>query len=247
MKYLIITVAGTATRFNIDTMKETLKCLYYKDEPHYTLLNQLIYNSGEYDKYIIVGGYLYEALVEYVNENLKDYAEKIELIYNSHFRDYGSGYSLFMGIDAIKESGEVTFVEGDLYFTKENFRQVYDSHKSVLSINREPIYSNKAVTIYISVDGRPHYLYDTNHSSLTIPEPFLAVFNSAQVWKFKSFDKLQQAVASLSEEQLQGINLEIIQAYFNDLGQEEYNVVSFKDWYNCNTVADYNVVRKLMK
>ena len=29
MKYLIITVAGTATRFNRDTKEETLKCLYY--------------------------------------------------------------------------------------------------------------------------------------------------------------------------------------------------------------------------
>lgn len=33
MKYLIITVAGTATRFNRDTKEETLKCLYYTDEP----------------------------------------------------------------------------------------------------------------------------------------------------------------------------------------------------------------------
>ena len=32
MKYLIITVAGTATRFNRDTKEETLKCLYYTDE-----------------------------------------------------------------------------------------------------------------------------------------------------------------------------------------------------------------------
>ena len=35
MKYLIITVAGTATRFNRDTKEETLKCLYYTDEPQY--------------------------------------------------------------------------------------------------------------------------------------------------------------------------------------------------------------------
>ena len=44
MKYLIITVAGTATRFNRDTEKETLKCLYYKDSPKFALLNQLIKN-----------------------------------------------------------------------------------------------------------------------------------------------------------------------------------------------------------
>ena len=49
MKYLIITVAGTATRFNRDTEKETLKCLYYKDSPKFALLNQLIKNCGEYN------------------------------------------------------------------------------------------------------------------------------------------------------------------------------------------------------
>ena len=56
MKYLIITVAGTATRFNRDTKEETLKCLYYTDEPQYALLAQLLKNCGEYDKYILVGG-----------------------------------------------------------------------------------------------------------------------------------------------------------------------------------------------
>ena len=54
MKYLIITVAGTATRFNRDTKEETLKCLYYTDEPQYALLAQLLKNCGEYDKYILV-------------------------------------------------------------------------------------------------------------------------------------------------------------------------------------------------
>ena len=130
---------------------------------------------------------------------------------------------------------------------KENFKPVYDSEKSVLTINREPIYSNKAVALYVSTDGRPHYLYDTNHSSLTIPEPFLAVFNSAQMWKFQSAEKLHEAVASLTEKQLQGTNLEIIQAYFNKLTREEYDVVTFDAWFNCNTVADYNIVRELME
>ena len=42
MNYLIITVAGTATRFNKDTKEDTLKCLYYEDNPEYALLPQLI-------------------------------------------------------------------------------------------------------------------------------------------------------------------------------------------------------------
>ena len=246
MKYLIITVAGTATRFNRDTQEDTLKCLYYTDDAKYALLPQLLNNCGVYDKYIIVGGYLYEKLEQFVKKELNSYGDKIELVYNEHFQDYGSGYSLYKGIEAVKESGEVTFVEGDLYFTRETFKKVYDSEKSVITINREPIYSNKAVALYVNAEGKPRYLYDTNHQTLTVPEPFKAIFNSGQMWKFKSAERLHEAVNSLSEIQLQGTNLEIVQAYFGELNAEEYDVVSFNEWYNCNTVADYNQVRKLM-
>ena len=231
MKYLIITVAGTATRFNRDTKEETLKCLYYTDEPQYALLAQLLKNCGEYDKYILVGGYLYEKLGRFVKNELSD---------------YGSGYSLYKGIEAIKEAGDVTFVEGDLFFMATDFRQVYNSPKSVITINREPIYSNKAVALYINVDGKPRYLYDTNHQTLTVSEPFKAIFNSGQMWKFSSSERLLKTVDSLTKEQLQGTNLEIIQAYFSDMNSEEYDVVTFTDWFNCNTVADYDIVRKLM-
>ena len=135
MKYLIITVAGTSTRFNRDTKEDTLKCLYYIDEPQYSLLSQLLKNCGQYDKYIIVGGYLYEKLDKFVKDELSVYGDKLELVYNDHFKDYGSGYSLYKGIEAIKESGDVTFVEGDLFFMASNFKQVYESAKSVISIN----------------------------------------------------------------------------------------------------------------
>ena len=246
MKYLIITVAGTATRFNRDTQEDTLKCLYYTDDAKFALLPQLLKNCGVYDKYIIVGGYLYEKLEQFVKKELNAYGDKIELVYNEHFHDYGSGYSLYKGIEAVRESGEVTFVEGDLYFAKETFKQVYDSEKNVITINKEPIYSNKAVALYINAEGKPRYLYDINHQTLTVSEPFKAIFNSGQMWKFKSSERLHEALNSLSEKQLQGTNLEIVQAYFGELNAEEYDVVTFNEWYNCNTVADYNQVRKLM-
>ena len=246
MKYLIITVAGTATRFNRDTQEDTLKCLYYTDLPAYALLPQIIKNCGVYDKYIIVGGYLYDKLEKFFKEELSSYGDKIKLVYNEHFKDYGSGYSLYKGIKAIQEPGDVTFVEGDLFFKAEVFKQVYDSPKSVITINKEPIYANKAVALYINTDGRPRYLYDTNHQTLNIPEPFRAIFNSGQMWKFASSEKLFKAVSALTEEQLKGTNLEIIQAYFGEMNAEEYDVVTFNDWFNCNTVADYNIVRKLM-
>lgn len=246
MKYLIITVAGTATRFNKDTKEDTLKCLYYNDDAKFALLPQLLKNCGDYDKYIIVGGYLYEKLKVFVEEVLSSYGDKIELVYNEHYQDYGSGYSLYKGIEAVVNDGDVTFVEGDLFFSKETFAEVYNSTNDVITINKEPIYSNKAVALYINADGKPRYLYDTNHNTLVVPEPFMAIFNSGQIWKFKSAVKLHNAIKNLSQSQLQGTNLEIVQAYFGDLCADEYDVVTFNEWFNCNTVADYNIVRKLM-
>ncbi|MBO7496344.1 MAG: licC domain protein [Salinivirgaceae bacterium] len=246
MKYLIITVAGTATRFNRDTKEDTLKCLYYTDNSKYSLLSQLLKNCGYYDKYIIVGGYLFDKLEQFANNELGSYRDKIELVFNEHFRDYGSGYSLFKGIEAVNEQGDVTFVEGDLFFNADTFKQVYDSSKNVITINREPIYSDKAVALYINSDGKPRYLYDTNHKTLIVPEAFRAIFNSGQMWKFASSEKLHEAVCTLTETQLHGTNLEIVQAYFGDMNPTEYDVVSFSEWFNCNTVADYEFVRKLM-
>lgn len=246
MNYLIITVAGTATRFNKDTDKETLKCLFYKGEPKYSLLSQIFANCSLYDKYIIVGGYLFEQLKQFIENELSEYSDKITLIYNEHYNDYGSGYSLYKGIKSITIPGYITFVEGDLFFSESDFRPVYDSDIDVITINRDPIYSNKAVALYINTEGSPRYIYDTNHKALMIHEPFTAIFNSGQIWKFTSFDKLLKVIDNLTNDQLRGTNLEIIQAYFSNVNSQDYKLITFNRWYNCNTVADYNFVRRLM-
>ena len=65
MRTLIVTVAGTATRFNRDTEKEVLKCLYYKERPEYTLLYQILAKSDGIDEYIVVGGGLFGVRMGY--------------------------------------------------------------------------------------------------------------------------------------------------------------------------------------
>ena len=101
MKALIMTVAGTATRFNKDTSRDTLKCLYFQENSRYSLLYQILDKARSLDKYIIVGGYLFEELSAFINCNLQEFKDKIELVYNSHYEDYGSGYSLIKGIEAV--------------------------------------------------------------------------------------------------------------------------------------------------
>ena len=193
MKTLIVTVAGTATRFNRDTEKDTLKCLYYRESPEYSLLYQILDKAENIDRYIIVGGYLYEQLEEFAEQNLSCFKSKIDLVYNPYYREYGSGYSLIKGIEALPEgTEEVVFVEGDLFFDRRSFSAVLESCRDVITVNREFILSDKAVVLYLDEAGQVHYLYDVNHKSLFIPEPFQAVYNSAQMWKFVSPGLLTQ-------------------------------------------------------
>ena len=248
MRSLIITVAGTATRFNRDTASPTLKCLYTEGGYEDTLLYRILQRAHDYDEYIIVGGYLFDKLTDYVNRLPIHYRAKTKLVYNEHYADYGSCYSLLLGINNVSDGfGEVTFVEGDLYFDRVSFRIVTDSLKSIFTVNHELITARKAVAAYSGIDNRIHYLYDTSHRYLEIKEPFSAVYNSGQIWKFADTALLRKVAGNLTEEQRRGTNLEIVQQYFDALKPEEYAMVECPVWFNCNTVNDYRQVFKIMK
>jgi len=243
MRSLIITVAGTATRFNKDTDKETLKCLYNIGGARNTLLYQILDKARDFDEFVIVGGFLYSKLEQFVKEELPEFNDRIKLVFNPEYATFGSGYSLILGIQNISaKTDEVIFVEGDLFFNREDFEQIKASKLNVITINHEPITAKKAVVVYENMDRHVKYIYDTSHSYLEICEPFLAIYNSGQVWKFTDIDKLKNVLANLTPEQTKGTNLEIIQGYFGDLKSSEYEVVEFSTWHNCNTVADYKTV-----
>lgn len=243
MRSLIITVAGTATRFNRDTEEPTLKCLYNIGGVRNSLLYQILDKARDFDEYIIVGGYLFDKLEYFIDNELCEFKNKIKLIYNPHYTDFGSGYSLILGIRNINPSTEaVIFVEGDLYFDRFDFDKVKNSDKNVFTVNHELITAKKAVVVYKNENHQLRYYYDTGHQYLKIDEPFLSIFNSGQVWKFVDPVKLIAVLDNLSETQVKGTNLEIIQGYFGDLAADDYQMVAFSTWYNCNTVEDYKSV-----
>lgn len=245
MRSLIITVAGTATRFNRDTQSPTLKCLYAIGGYQNSLLYQILDKARDYDEYVIVGGYLFDTLKDFVDNNLHEFKDKIKLVNNPEYSTSGSGYSLLIGLwNAAADATEILFVEGDLYFDKACFDKVKDSDKAVFTVNHELITAKKAVVVYTDTDGHLNYLYDTSHSYLRINEPFMAVYNSGQVWKFTDIDRLTAVLNSLTPKQTQGTNLEIIQRYFGSLPPSDYEMVTFETWYNCNTVNDYMTVYK---
>lgn len=246
MKSLIVTVAGTATRFNRDTNAETLKCLYTETDYKATLLYQILKKAEHYDSFIIVGGFLFDALERFVRNNLQEFADRIRLVKNDHYSDYGSGYSLQLGIRTLpEETTEVVFVEGDLFNTKDSFETVDNTETNVITVNRDYITSDKAVALYINTDGKIRYIYDTSHEALEIPESFLAIYNSAQIWKFTDVGRLFSA-GCRSGEDIKGTNLVIIQNYFGDLDRDEYKIIEIDPWFNCNTVNDYRKIKNLI-
>ena len=247
MKVLIVKVAGISSRFNRDTSRNVLKCLYYEDSPTHSLLYQIVCKVLDFERVIIVGGYLYDELVMYAEKYLSNLGPQIELVYNAHYKDYGSGYSLIKGVERVPEvANEIIFVEGDLYFDNESFSLVKKSLYDVITVNHEFITSEKAVALYVDEIDKVHYIYDTNHSLLSIPSPIKAIYNSGQIWKFTSLSKLNSVISLLSPKQIQGTNLEIIQAYFDNIPVSDLNFIALNTWFNCNTVADYQKVNSLL-
>lgn len=251
MKIVIITVAGISSRFNKEVPEEDkiLKCIYFEENPEDTLIYHMLEKASYADKIVIVGGYKYDDLVDYINDNItKDLQDKILTVYNSHFSDLSSGYSLYLGIkeslDNFSDIDEVLFVEGDLDIDSESFSNVVNSENNVLTFNHEPIYSNKAVVLYQNEKEEYHYLFNSDHGLLSLDEPFKAIFNSGQTWKFKDMNLLKIANDNFYENIIEDTNLGIIQKYF-DLVEtnDEIEIIGLNHWVNCNTRKDYKLIK----
>lgn len=252
LKIVIIGVAGVSSRFNKDIPEDDkiLKCLYFEKNPHNTLIYRMLEKVSYADRIIVVGGYKYDDLVSYINNNVsKDLQNKIITVYNDHFSDLSSGYSLYLGIkealDNFTDIDEVLFVEGDLDIDTESFNKVIYSDKNVLTFNHEPIYSNKAVVLYQNENDEYHYLFNSDHGLLSLDEPFKAIFNSGQTWKFTDMNLLKIANDNFYENIIEDTNLGIIQKYFDLVeNNDEIEIIGLKHWVNCNTRDDYKLIKE---
>lgn len=247
MKILIITVAGSSTRFSKSIGKDVIKCIYNEGEFSKSLLYRMIHQPVQFDKYIIVGGYKYSELREKVESEFVELKDKIDLVYNEQFADYGSGYSLFCGLKRAMEYpfDEIVFAEGDLFVDEFTFVKIVESNKSVVTSNMDPILANKAVAFYYNERGEIKYIYDTGHSALKIDEPFVAIYNSGQIWKFANSVIIRKVFSELSSIEWQGTNLVMVEKYFRCLKSDEYENVQFRKWVNCNTIEDFKCAQNM--
>ena len=243
MKAFITTVAGMATRFSKDFDTPQLKCIYNNGDFTKTLLYRLLSLAEEYDRLTVVGGFMFESLCEYTKKLPEKIRSKLLLVKNPHYENYGSGYSLYLGLLALENTDyeEILFAEGDLFFGKESFRKLCALKCDAVTVNMEPITADKSVAFYLDDKEKINYIYDTSHGFLEINKPFKAIYNSAQIWKFTNCRLLFELARSLGEKGNSGTNLVLINKYYQSEERSgEIKKVLIDNWLNCNTVADFN-------
>ena len=246
MKIMIITAAGVSSRFNegFSETESALKMIYSEGDEQDTLLFHLLEKCDFADRIVIVGGYRYDELQAYIASAVipDEWRERIRLVYNKHFEDLNSGYSLYKGLEKALtyDPDEIIFIEGDVGTDAESFEAVVETDATVLTYSREPIYSERAVVFYQDDNGEYHYAFSKEHGMLKIDEPFWCILNSAQMWKFRDMEALAAANDDFRENYYDETNLFIVQGYLDRLPEEERIVLrELCNWSNCNTRDDW--------
>ena len=234
---LIITVAGTSSRFRKSLREDVLKATYQENGLPSILETLLAYAEGYFEDIIIVGGYKYQDLEKYITKHY--YSKNITLVFNKEYKR-GSNESLLCGLKALtKEYSQVLFAEGDLVIDKTSFMAIVNSSSNVITNTTIPIEAKTSVVYYFNTENTLKYKYDTQHKSLQIDEPFISISNSGQIWKFSDSNVLQKVIASFSEEDIDGTNLLTISQYFNNIDYYSIEEIQIQKWFNCNTISDY--------
>lgn len=238
MRAFITTVAGQSTRFNQGCADPVLKCLYHTEKTPECILFRLLRQAAGagFDRLIVVGGYRYQDLQCAVEGY---HGPSVELVYNPRWQDSGSMYSLYYGVLAAAKATEILFCEGDIIMDSDSFRQLAAAQKDSFAIAREPIFADRSVAAYQGSDDRLHYLYDTQHGSLTFPPDVKAVFHSAQAWKIRGTEAFSRMNTQLTEEERRGTNLVLLERYFSQFPLGGLDCTVMERWINCNTREDF--------
>lgn len=243
---LIITSAGSSTRFRHSVGKDVLKVIYYEGTPKECLLSyQLELISDEwFDIILIVGGYAFAELRDFITQ-YEGNSPRLMTVYNDKFQKYGTCYSFACGLNALRsfEVDEIVFIEGDLMFDDASFSAIVNADSDVITANRNLIRGD-SVVFYTTITGEFRYAYNKNHHGLCIDETFTMIGNSGQVWKFRDAGLLHRIVNNFGAGLHDDTNLQPFERYFNSRGLDQVTFITFKDWFNCNTIDDYRAIRK---
>lgn len=244
----IITMAGTSSRFSKSVGRECHKSLFREHPQDDSLLDwqlSILKRSG-FEHIVLVGGYMFDELEAAIGSRYADWP--IILVRNDHYSDWGSCYSLCLGIDAVPhDSTSVTFLEGDLLFDETAFADLLSIEDDAITATKSIVDARTSVAFYIAKSGRLQYVYDTAHTSLKIDEPFTRIGNSGQVWQFVDVKKLKVCSARCGEKEWRGTNLLPIIDYYSTVDGNAVRICGFDKWFNCNTISDYRAMRAYVK
>jgi CTP:molybdopterin cytidylyltransferase MocA len=246
---LLITSAGLSTRFSKSVGHDVLKITYHEGEPKRSLLGfQLdMANQLELAPIILVVGYRSSEVRDFVSTYYP--GREITIVENTRYRDWGTCYSFVLGVEKARQMGvdDLVYMEGDLVVDRYSMQKLLSTDGNAISSNGELITGASSVAFYVAENGLLHYVYDTRHRALHIPEPFTILGNSGQVWKFSDTGQLYGVTGSLDETELAGTNLIPIERYFQRVGTQDTTWVQFDNWVNCNEVSDYRNALAVMK
>ena len=244
----IVTLAGTSSRFSRSVGRECHKSLFREQLQDDSLLDwqlSLLKRSG-FSRIVLVGGYKLDELEAQVKSRYADWP--ITLVSNNHYSDWGSCYSLCLGIDAVPEnSTSVVFLEGDLLFDYVAFSELLSVEDDAITATKSIVDARTSVAFYIAKSGRLQYVYDTAHTSLKIDEPFTRIGNSGQVWQFVDVKRLKDCSSRCGEKEWRGTNLLPIMDYYSTVDGNAIRICAFDKWFNCNTISDYRAMRAYVK
>ncbi len=250
MRIALITAAGISSRFNegVEENQKRLKAIYTDGDASHTLLARLTDKCSYADRIIVVGGYKYDELKQYVRTKLPaEIRKKIILIYNEFYRELASGYSLYLGLEEAfrhPDLEEILFAEGDLDMDRDSFEAVINLEGTVLTCSYKPIEASRDVVLYRDDKGSYRYIFNCSHGCLKIDDYFSCIYNSGQIWKFADMEALKEANRIFGSGEKDGANLKIIQEYINRIPQEKITVAGLQRWTNCNTRQDYMRIKK---
>jgi len=246
---LLITSAGLSTRFSKSVGHDVLKITYHEGEPKRSLLGFQLDMASQLGlaPIILVVGYRSDEVQAFVSTYFA--GRDITIVKNERYRDWGTCYSFVLGVRKAQQMGvdDLVYMEGDLVVDRFSMQSLSSAPGNAISSNNELIIGASSVAFYVTEDGLLHYIYDTQHRALQIPEPFTILGNSGQVWKFSDTGKLYGIADSLGETELSGTNLIPVERYFHQVGTKDITWVRFADWVNCNEVGDYRNALAVMK
>lgn len=249
-KFLLITCAGQATRFK-ESGGNTHKSIFSIDGD---ICKSPLGIMCQYAKFVeripvIVTGFM----ANEIDDALLELSSKLGIgmysTYNEHYSDLGSNESLACGLQFIMQNFDyseydIMFAEGDLMVDFHTFREISNSLYSVITTNGNSIINmNKAVVVYQNVNGTYKWAYDPAHKSVSITDA-VWLAESGQIWKFKIDDIcLFNILDGLIKSDRKDTNLNIVYKIFTFVkdGEDIVKIETFKQWFNVNTVNDYNL------